>query len=136
VIRDSKGMTLIEILIAFSILAITFTALIQSTLVAINTNVQIELREDAVAVADERMTEIRNMPFPVPPATNDLTDTGPGGAVDPAISKSVRSATFTFTPTRTVTTLTDNTKQVVLQIAWKYRGTNYQHTVSTVVRSK
>jgi type II secretory pathway pseudopilin PulG len=130
-------MTLIEILIAFSILAIVFTGLIQSMLVAINTNVQIELREGAVAVADERMTEIRNTPFSAPTAsTNDLTDTGPGGVDDPDISKSVRSATFTFKPHRTVTALTDNTKQVVLQIGWTYRGANYQHTVSTVVRSK
>ncbi len=129
-------MSLIEILIAFTILAITFTGLMQSMLVAINTNVQIELREDAVAVADELMTEIRNTPFPVPPATNYLSDTTPGGEVLPAITREVRSSSFTFTPTRTVRKVTDNTKQVILSIAWKYRGNNFVHTVSTVVRSQ
>ncbi len=136
VIRNDKGMTLIEVLIAMTLLAIAFTGLIQSMLVAINTNVMIELREDAVAIADQRMTELRNTPFPVPPATNDLSDTPPSGVVEASVTRMVRSVSQTFTLARTITPVTANSKQVVIIVGWNYRGANYQHTVSTVIRGQ
>ena len=48
VFRDNRGMTLIEVLIAFVLVTITAAALMKTTLLAMNTNVINEMRDEAV----------------------------------------------------------------------------------------
>ncbi len=128
--RDNKGMTLIEVMIALMLFMITFMALIQTVVVATNTNVINELRDDAVNVAEQRMNELRNTPFTAP-------DMQVGGVVtEPTITRNVRAVTCAFQPYRTVTQVNDNTRQVNLRITWSYRGMNYEHNVSTVMREQ
>jgi Tfp pilus assembly protein PilV len=141
VIRNNRGITLIEVLISFVLVTVTSLALIQSALVAMKTNVVNELRNEAVKVAEQRMNELRNTPFPVPPGTNDLTATPPLGVQDAVVTRNVRATSCDFTPLRKVTdvdvdpvTGQVNLKQIYLTIQWKYKNVNYEHSVSTVVR--
>jgi type II secretory pathway pseudopilin PulG len=142
VIRDNRGMTLIEILISFVLVAVTSLALIQSSLVAMKTNFINELRNEAVKVAEQRMNELRNTPFPLSPdPLNPLTATTPPGATDAVVTRNIRGTSCDFTPLRTVTdvdvdpvTGQVNLKQIYLTIQWKYKNVNYEHSVSTVVR--
>jgi type II secretory pathway pseudopilin PulG len=142
VIRNNRGITLIEILISFVLVMVTSLALIQSALVAMNTNVVNELRNEAVKVAEQRMNELRNTPFPViPDPLNPLTATPPLGVQDAVVTRNVRATSCDFTPTRVVkdvdvdpVTLQVNLKQIYLTIKWTYKNVNYEHSVSTVVR--
>ena len=126
VCRDNRGMTLIEILISLTLLAIVSLALIQSSLLAINTNVKNEMRDEAVSVAEQRLNELRNTPFA-------SLDTLPAEA---AITRNIRSVSCTYTPTRVITPISSVTKQITLTIEWKYKGVSYTHSTSTVVRSQ
>src|SRR5574337_943041 len=130
VCRDKKGMTLVEVMIALMLFMITFMALIQTVVLATNTNVVNELRDDAVNVAEQRMNELRNTPF----TASDMTAGGPFS--EPTITRNVRQVTCVFQPYRTVIKVDANTRQVNLKITWSYRQTNYEHNVSTVMRAQ
>jgi Tfp pilus assembly protein PilV len=140
VIRDNRGITLIEVLISFLLVMVTSLALIQSSLVAMNTNVINELRNEAVKVAELKMDELRQTPFPAVGATNALTALPPPGAVDSVITRKVRATSCGFTPSWMVKDIgvddigQANLKQINLTITWTYKNVNYQYNVSTVVR--
>jgi prepilin-type N-terminal cleavage/methylation domain-containing protein len=132
VLRDERGMTLIEILVSLMLLAIVSLALIQSTLVAVNANVVNELRDEAVSVAEQRINELRNTPF----TAADMQVTfplGPPGVTEAPVSRKVRGADRSFTINRMVSQVDPNNRQVTLTVTWSYKSVNYQHGVSTVL---
>ncbi len=124
--HDNRGMTLIEVLVALTLLSIVSVALIQSALLAINTNVINELRDEAVSVAEQRMNEIRNTPFA-------NIDTLPA---ETPVTRTIRAASRDFTLARQVSKINDYCKQITLTVSWSYKRVAYQHSVSTVVRSQ
>ena len=128
VCRDNRGMTLIEVLISLMLLAIVSLALIQSALLAINTNVKNEMRDEAVSVAEQRLNELKNTPF----ASLDLLPP------ETAITRKIRSVSCTYVPTRLITNIDTaaTTKQITVYVNWTYKGVPYQHSTSTVMRSK
>ncbi len=120
-------------MIALMLLMITFMALIQTSLLAINTNVMNELRDEAVRVAEQRMNELRNTPFP-DATPNELTATGGVDVVEASITRNVRGVSCSYTPNRRVADINLDNKQITLTIFWSYKNKPYQHGVSTVLR--
>ena len=55
VLLNKKGSSLIELLIAMGILAIVAAALMKSSIVVLQKNVQNEMRDEAVRIAEQRM---------------------------------------------------------------------------------
>ena len=123
---NKKGMTLLEVLIAFSILAIVLTAVLESAIVALRVNTVNALRDEAVNIADQRMNEIRNTAFSS--ILSNPTET-------PIASKS-RTSSVIFTPTRAVTALDSKTLQVTLSVSWTYMGKPNINSVTSIVRSQ
>jgi Tfp pilus assembly protein PilV len=141
VLRDERGSTLIELAISFMLLAIISLALVQSTLVAMNTNVISELRDEAVSVTEQRLNALRNTPFNASDTTtvSDMQVTDPllpNGVTDPSVTKNVRGAARSFTIMRKVSQVGPDNRQVALTVTWNYRGVNYQNVVSTVLRGQ
>lgn len=123
VLKDKKGMTLVEVVIALLVLLIVFLALMQTALVGIDANMLNVLRDEAVNIAEEQMSEARNTPF----------DSLAAGTAD--VTRNLRNIpSFTYTASRTVTSLSTDTSQVVITIAWDWKETPYTHTISTIVR--
>lgn len=126
VLKDKKGMTLVEVVIALLVLLIVFLALMQTALVGIDANMLNVLRDEAVNIAEEQMSTARNTPFDS--LTAGATDVSP-----PA--RSLRNiAAFTYTVTRTVTDINTDSKQVDITVAWDWKENPYTHTISTIVR--
>ncbi len=137
--RNERGVTLIEILVALTILAIVSVALLQSSLLATSTNVQNELRDEAVRVAEQRMSELRNTLFTAPTgSTNDLTKTtAPApGQPDPSVTRQFRAFTVTYNVFRMVSDIGSppTAKQVTVTVQWNYRNKQYNQGVSTLLR--
>ncbi len=132
VLFNKKGVTLIEMLISLVIVMIVSLALMKTTLLGMKTNLQNSVRDEAVNIAESRMNQLRSLPFPVPPGTNDLTATT--NAVETAIQRNFRSFTLTYTPVRTVTDLNADSKQVTLSVSWNYGGKAYTHAITTIMR--
>lgn len=126
-LHDKKGMTLIEILIAVALMAIVAVALMQSSIIVMNNNIKNELRDEAVNVAEQRMDEIRSTPFA------DLSSV----ATTTTIARNLRGMiNFPFYATLSTTPVNSNSAQVAVNVTWTYRGTPYNHSVSTVLRGK
>ena len=63
VLKNKKGLTLVEILIALVITLVVFLGLMQTALLSIDANTTNLLREEAVSIAEGRMRELRDMSF-------------------------------------------------------------------------
>jgi Tfp pilus assembly protein PilV len=122
---NEKGTSLIEILISIFLTAVVFTGLLQSSLLAVNANVENLLRDEAVAIAEQRMSEARDMSF------NTLAS----DAVAVPILRNFRGITgFQFNRQMTVTSLDTNNNQVVIRVQWTRKNITHTHTITTVVR--
>jgi len=134
VLFNNKGMTIIETIISIGILIVVSFALMKTSILGMKTNMQNALRDEAVNIVEMRIDQLRNMPFPTPPATNDLTATI--NALDTQVTRTFRGFTTTYTPTRTVTDLNADSKQITMSVSWVYSGQPFTHTVTTILRKQ
>ena len=138
VIHNSKGLTLIEMLISIFLISIVGLALMQTTLVSMSQNLKNSMRDEAVAVADERMTQLRTLPFNyTDPIPGDLSATGGGLPVaDLTVTKTVRSSAVVYTRMRAITDIGANAsaKQVTITVQWTYKGQTYTHGITTILK--
>ena len=132
VLLNKKGLTLVEVMIALVVLLLVFLALMQTALVSIDSNMINALRDEAVNIAEEKMNEERNKTF-------DNIQSSPAVNVSRNI-RNIPSATLNYKATRTVTQLNADSKQVTITVTWDWKdktlanGTEYKHTISTVLR--
>ena len=132
-LSNKRGSSLIELLIAMMILAIVAAALMKSSIIVLQKNVQNEMRDEAVRVAEQRMNEIRSGPGGFDNA-NGGVDLVAGAATLPAINRTIRNVPVAYTPSKNVVLLDTNTKQVTLTVTWLFRGQQYNHSVMSIVR--
>ncbi len=122
---NKKGLTLVEVMIALVVLLIVSLALMQTALVSIDANMTNVLRDEAVNIAEMRMNEARNIPF----------DTLVSDAADIPVARNIRNVTgFTYTTRMTVTNLGIDDRQVNIAVGWIWKGENYTHNITTIVR--
>lgn len=137
---NKNGMTLIEVMISLLILMVVALAAMQTALVGMNANLQNSMRDEAVNVADQRMNELRSMVTGTffdgnisgIPSGDDLTVVS--NYAEPVITRTFRGASVSYIPTRTVSKIDTDTKQVTLSVAWGFRGKTYTHSVTTILR--
>jgi len=127
---DNRGMSLIEVLAAILILMIVWLALMQMSLIGYRENMKNILRDEAINVAEVRMNELRNLLF-----DDGLLDET-AGTTEAPVERKVRASfgTFPFTPTRTISILSADTKQVTISVAWSWKKKNFTHTITSIVR--
>ncbi len=152
-LSNQKGVSLVELMIAVVILLFVSLALMQTALMSIEANMKNVLRDEAVSVADGRMSEARNLTFTAladtlqPDALADSTLTaaacpasfwttfGPRGGV--LLRKSLRNwSTVSFCTNRDVINLGSQNKQVTINVGWSYRGQDFSHAMTTIVGMK
>lgn len=133
VLRNKRGSSLVELIIAMTILLVVGAALMKSSIIVLQKNVQNEMRDEAVRVAEQRMNEIRSGPggFDNPNGGIDLVA---GIATLPAINRIIRNVPVAYTPTKNVVSLDTNTKQVTVTVTWLFRGQQYSHAIMSIVR--
>lgn len=125
VLPDKKGLTLVEVMIALLVLLVVSLALMQTALVSIDANMTNILRDEAVSIAEMRMNEARSTPF----------DTLVSETVDIPIARNLRNVTgFTYATRMTVTNLGIDDRQVNIAVGWIWKGENYTHNITTIVR--
>ena len=125
VLPDKKGMTLVEVMIALLVLLVVSLALMQTALVSIDANMTNILRDEAVSIAEMRMNQARNIPF----------DTLVSDGADIPIARNVRSIIgFTYITRMTVNNLNVDNRQIDITVGWAWKGQNYTHNITTIVR--
>jgi len=133
-LKDKKGLTLIEVLIALVVLLLVFLALMQTALLSIDANMVNVLRDEAFNIAEMRMNEARNTQFDN--LLEGTTDVSPP-------PRNLRNITgFTFTANRTVTNINSDNKQVDINITWDWKektaenGDPYTHSLRMIMRRR
>lgn len=135
-LSNKKGSTLIELMVAMGILAIVAVALMQSSILVLQTSVQNEIRDESVRLAEQRMNELRSGPGGFDNADpNGLNlDLVVGNVTLQPVTRTIRKAPVQFTLDKSVLSLDTNTKQVTLTVRWQFRNKQYNHSVMSIVR--
>jgi len=151
VLKNNKGLTLVEVLIAMVVFLLVSLAMMQTALVGIDSNMVNILRSEAVSIADERMSEARNLPFNdyVDLLINDESDENLNEAICPGafieqfgtngehVQRTFKNiSTLDYCTNRDVVQLDNDNKRVSITVGWKWRGNDYIHSISTIVRKQ
>jgi type IV pilus assembly protein PilV len=120
---NKKGFTLIEFLVAVIILSVGLLGLFQTVNVAINNNMTTQLRDEAVRLADERMLTEKSRVFEAI-STNTRNEN---------VSVNVSNAFKNYSVVKTTSEMTKNTKNIQINVSWRYKGQRYGHTMSSLV---
>lgn len=127
---NKKGVSLVEMMIALVILLLVFLALMQVALLSIDSNLKNELRDEAVNIAEQRLTNLRNKPF-----TDGALNAGAAPDNPTPVTRYFRNIPADFNLTHTIT---DNitSKNITVSVGWTWKGENFTHTVTTIKRSE
>ena len=148
---NNRGFTLVEVMIALLVALLVFFALMQTALVGIDANMRNVLRDEAVAIAEMHMNEVRTAPY-----ESIISDTGTLSGYDcPATGfssgeieeRNVRNiANFDFCTNLTcweldggdndcsTNNLNNTNKRITITIGWKWKGESYYHVISSIIR--
>ena len=123
-LKNNRGLTLIEVVVALAIVFIVFLGLSAGGLLVLEENIKNSLRDEAVSVAEMDVQEARNVPF-----SSLVSDNTTRHYLRP-----IRGITADYGVQRTVTTLDGSTKQLSVAVTWNRRSRAYAHQVATIVR--
>jgi prepilin-type N-terminal cleavage/methylation domain-containing protein len=135
VLFNKKGVTLIEMMISLVILLIVSLALMQAQSLGLSMNVKNQLRDEAVNIAEMRMDQLRSLPF-----TDAVTSpflVAPGNApAETVVTRNFRGFSINFNPTRTITDISTDAKQITIMVSWIYSGQTNTHGIMTIMRKQ
>lgn len=128
-ISDNGGFTLIEFLIAMVILMVGLLGMLQGINVAMDKSVESVLRNEAIMVADDRMMVKRSKTFDA--LSSPLTSTL-------SLQRAFRGGFKNYSVTEVVSDAVGvspnaSTKQIMVDVRWKYRNIKKSHSVSSFV---
>ena len=145
--NNNKGLTLVEVMIALSVFLLVFMGLFQTALLSVDHNMKNILRDEAISIAAMRMEEERSKPFDnLQSYTAAITlgaDCPASMTTGESIQKNFRNMTKDFCinlecheiggDDDCTTTDSDN-KQLNIQVGWTWKGEEYTHDITTLVR--
>jgi prepilin-type N-terminal cleavage/methylation domain-containing protein len=132
-LKNNRGMTLVEVLVAMAIVFIVFLGMSSAGLVVLDQNIKNTQRDEAVSVAEMEMQRVRNTPF------NDIAAASDNVSVSiDNVSRRIRGLNVNYGVWRTVNHLDAGNLQVSVRVAWNrienQQTRTYDHTVVTIVR--
>lgn len=122
-INNRNGFTLIENLVAMFILSVGLLGLLQAVNYSIHYNMDNQLRDDAVRLADERMAVEKARTF----------DAIPVGASEQAVRLNVLNTFKNYSVVTTTTQPSYSVKNIEIDVYWSYKGQRRMHVISSVV---
>lgn len=135
VLSGKKGFTLIEVLFALSIILITMLGLYKVTEMSMMTNMRNLIRDEGVKVAQEVINRIKAEPFSsITTGQWQPDDFAALGYQNAEVTRNFRGFSVTYNLAATVTDYSNEVKQIDVTVTWPYKGVNYSHTISSMVR--
>ncbi|MDD5008670.1 MAG: prepilin-type N-terminal cleavage/methylation domain-containing protein [Syntrophorhabdaceae bacterium] len=120
-LRNNKGFTIIEVLVAVCILTISMLAILEAVVIAIEHNMNNVSRDESVRIAETKMNELRN---------SDFTTLANGNS---SVSRNIRNLTRTFNVQWIVSNLSSNSIAVQVIVNWSHKGIQHSHSISSVI---
>ncbi len=120
---NNEGFTLVELLVAILILMVGMLGLLQSVNIAIQSNMQNQLRNEALLVADSSMANELAKGF-------DAVSTSTQNVYGPP--RRVLNAFISYSVARTGQAF-QNSKEVDFRVSWRYKGVRYTHDAGGLI---
>jgi type IV pilus assembly protein PilV len=120
---NDRGFTLVEFLVAIVILMVGLLGMLQGINLAIDKSMENVLRNEALTVADDLMMAKRNKSFS---ALSTIT-------TNQNMSRYTRGVYKNYSAQQIVNLTTPQTKEVIINISWKYKKNRNNHSVSSFV---
>lgn len=125
---NNTGFTLVEVLVAFVILTVGLLGLLQVINVAINQSLATQYRNEAVILADDFMSRERSKSF-----ENVSCSSCPATPHKYSVNRDMRLAFKNYSVTKSVTSMTDTSKEVIINVSWRHKTQRLQHSLSTII---
>jgi type IV pilus assembly protein PilV len=122
VLPNNKGFTLVEFLVAIVILMVGLLGLLQAVNVSLNSNMQNQLRNEAVVVADRSLANELAKGYDAVSTFAHYTCEHPR----------VLNAFKNFSVARSGTPF-QNSKEIRYEVSWRYKGVRYTHDAGGVI---
>jgi type IV pilus assembly protein PilV len=125
-------MSLLEVMIAAVFLMVVSLALVQTSLLGFQENLRNSLREEAVRIADQKISDLRARAY-----TKTFTD--PllnSGVTTTTMTRNLRSFQKDFSITTTITDLSTDNKQITVDVGWTYKGPTFSHSTTVILGKK
>ena len=120
---SNEGFTLVEFVVAIGILMVGLLGLLQSVNVAINSNMQDQLRNEALLVADRSMANELAKGFDAVSTSNKTVYEPPRRVLNAFINYSVARTGRAF----------QNSKEVDFRVSWRYKRARYSHDAGGLI---
>jgi len=119
-------------------------AMMQTALVSIDSNMINVLRDEAVSIAEQRMNEARNVAFgslasdsdPLPSGVDCPATFTDGSSNGRRIERNIRNVSSKDFCSRMSVSGSGKTKQINVEVRWRWKGSDYTHRISTIVRQQ
>jgi type IV pilus assembly protein PilV len=121
------GFTLVELLISIVILMIGMLGLFQTITVALDKNLENQLRQKAIAVAEQQLNDLKGRSFSNITGNTSTFQSVAVGSVFKNISAQRQIANLAASDPKT--------KQVSIRVWWRYRGKPYEHQTASAIGS-
>lgn len=135
--RDSRGFSLVEMMIALFILSVSILALLSLTLTSIQVNLRNDIRNTAIRLTNQTAEILLVQPIGNVVSGGLTPYDGTNSALSPDFRQypnplqTIRGSTQTYAVTWVVANLTNDLSQITITVQYNYKGTQY--TNSTVV---
>ena len=123
---NKDGFTLIEFMVATVVLMVGLLGMLQAINIAMTRNLESVFRNEATALADERLMLKKASPF----LSISTTTANPPST---PVTRNVRGIFKNYSVQQIVTARSSLSKEIVINVAWRNRGTRYSHSISSAV---
>jgi Tfp pilus assembly protein PilV len=125
-------MSMLEVLISLVILMVVSLALMRTSIVGVQANVQNSLREEAARIADKTVGDLRARSYAVTytdPVLSTPTTTA-------TVERKFRSFKINYSVTTNIGDISASNKQVSVEVKWNYKGSGYSHITTAILGRK
>ena len=119
---DSRGFTLVEVLMAMLIMTVGLLGLLQSMQVAYQNNARNKLREEAVQLAEEQMNDFRQMSFGIVTANRVIA----------SISRTIAGGSRNFNVMRNSESMGTDSRRLTVEVAWTFKNVTAHHVIYAI----
>lgn len=123
--RTNKGFTLLEAVIAIFLLTVMMLWTIQSMVSAYSLASRNQLRDEAVRLTEEILTDDRNKPF---------SSFAPGTTPTYTVKRQIRNYDYDYSVDREVITEVPGLAySITINVQWQHKGTTYNNKSTTII---
>lgn len=133
VFSNNSGFTLVELLVAIVILVVGLLGLMQTVNYALVKNLDSQLRQEAVYIADEVMSMEKSIPFDQIPVTPTLGEPLQRNYSRTVTNRIVNGSSREFSVVRSNAMQTDQSINIDVAVSWLNKGQQASHSISSLV---